>query len=340
MLSVTPYRSIAVAATFSPRFHQVLAEANRVRARFGSVLSMIYVGKCDAATTRKFSEAIVKLKLPANSTVHYGEGDPASTILAAARKLKVELLVAGALEKEAVHRQFLGNVARRLAREAACSVMLFTKPELEPKPLRHIVFMAEYSEHAQVALRRTLHLAERENCERLYVIRSYTSFDKARAARRSKSGKGIARTLEEEEIALQEFILAAGATKSDRSALHPRQYRVCRVQFRPGGRGRSARRPAGDEGRADLWPTDCRAGFHGSADVIPCKLWIRRAGAGPFYEDVARGRLRDPSSACGARLPNERIPLLFRDRALQPLEDQEHVLPDLAFSVLLWLRSK
>ena len=145
--------------------------------------------------------------------VHYEQGDPASAILSAAGKLKAELLVAGALEKEAVHRQFLGNVARRLVREATCSVMLFTKPEVEPKPLRHIVFMAEYSDAAQRALRRALHLAEKENCERLYVIRSYTSFDKARAARRSRSGKGTARTLEEEEIALQEFILAAGETK-------------------------------------------------------------------------------------------------------------------------------
>jgi nucleotide-binding universal stress UspA family protein len=212
-MSETPYRSIAVAAAFSPRFHQVLAEANRIRARFGSALSMIYVGKRDATTAQKFAEAVEKLKLPADSAVHYEEGDPATGILAAARKLQVELLIAGALEKEAIHRQFLGNVARRLVREATCSVMLFTHPELEPKPLRHIVFIAEYSDHAQDALRRTLRLAEGENCERLYVIRSYTSFDKARAARRSKSMKGHARTLEEEETALQEFILAAGATE-------------------------------------------------------------------------------------------------------------------------------
>lgn len=213
MGSESPYRTIAVAATFSPRFHQVLAEANRVRERFGAALSMIYVGKRDAVTTRKFSEAIKQLKLPADSAVEYEEGDPASGILAAARRLQVELLVAGALEKEAVHRQFLGDVARRLVREAACSVMLFTKPELEPKPLRHIVFVAEYSDHGQRALRRTLHLAEREKCERLYVISSYTSFDRARAARRGKSGKEYTRTLEEEEVALQEFILAAGATE-------------------------------------------------------------------------------------------------------------------------------
>ncbi|MGH8093399.1 MAG: universal stress protein [Chthoniobacterales bacterium] len=208
-----PYRITAVASTFSPRFHHVLAEANRIRDRFGAALNIIYVGKKDAATAEKFAGAIAQLKLPSDSVVHYEEGDPASAILRAAGKLKAELLIAGALEKEAVHRQFLGNVARRLVREAACSVMLFTRPEVEPKPLRHIVFMAEYSEAAQRALGRALHLAEKENCERLYVIRSYTSFDKARAARRSKSDKRIARTLEEEEIALQEFVLAAGETK-------------------------------------------------------------------------------------------------------------------------------
>lgn len=211
-MSEGPYRSVAVAATFSPRFHQVLAEAKRVRDRFGSDLSIIYVGKRDAATDRKFSKAFKSLDLPPDSVIHYEEGDPAPAILVAAQKHQVELLVAGALEKEAVLRPFLGNVARRLVREAACSVMLFTHPELEPTPLRHIVFIAEFSEHSQRALRRTLHLAERENCERLYVIRIHTTFDKARAARRDESGETDALTLEEEEVALQHFILEAGAT--------------------------------------------------------------------------------------------------------------------------------
>ncbi|MGI8891542.1 MAG: universal stress protein [Chthoniobacterales bacterium] len=212
-MSEIPFQSIAVAAAFSPRFHQVLAEANRVRERFGAHLSMIYVGQCDSTTEAKFAEAIEALHLPSDSAVHYEQGDPASGILAAARTLGVQLLIAGALEKKAVHRQFLGDVARRLVREATCSVMLFTQPEEKPKPLEHIVFMAEYSEHAQHAFRLTLRLAEQENCRRLYVIRNYTSFDKARAARQKKgASKGAARTLEEEEIALQDFVLAAGVT--------------------------------------------------------------------------------------------------------------------------------
>jgi nucleotide-binding universal stress UspA family protein len=274
MNQAAPYRSIAVAATFSPRFHQVIAEACRVRDRFGAELSFIYVGKRDASTIRRFSEALKKLHLPADCAIHYEEGDPAGAIMAAARKHTLELIIAGALEKEAVHRQFLGNVARRLVREASCSVMLFTHPELEPQPIRHMVFMAEYTDHAQRAFRRALQLAEKENCQRLYVIRNYTTFDKARARRRGKNPRTVARTLDEEELALQEFVLAAGATKV------PIETRCIR------GNTGFAASDFIQAVKADLLVVPLESKAAGQApspaqnawitDVIPCNLWVIR----------------------------------------------------------------
>ena len=207
-----PYRTVAVASTFSPRFLQVLAEGKRIRDRLCRQMHLIYVGKCDEDTTRKFSDAFLQLKLPSESTIHYQEGDPAVAILAVAAAHEIDLLVAGALEKEAVLRPFLGNVARRLVREASCSVMLFTKPDQEPKPLSRIVFMAEYSEHGRSALEKALRLAALEKCEKLFVIRVYTSFDEARAKARSSTAEvaELPRTLEEEETALEEFIDSVG----------------------------------------------------------------------------------------------------------------------------------
>ena len=213
-----PYRTVAVASTFSPRFLQVLAEGKRIRDRLGSELHLIYVGKRDEETTRKFSSALHQLGLPADSTIYYQkgkEGDPAAAILEAVRTNEIDLIVAGALEKEAVLRQFLGNVARRLVREANCSVMLFTKPDHDPKPLARIVLMAEYSDHGRAALHKALRLAALEQCERLFVIRVYTTFDAARAKTRKKAGKGggqSARSLEEEEAALEKFIDSVGPT--------------------------------------------------------------------------------------------------------------------------------
>jgi nucleotide-binding universal stress UspA family protein len=208
------YRSVAVASTFSPRFIQVLAEAKRIRDRFDSALSLIYVGTQDAETTEKFAGALRQLDLPLDSQIHYETGEPASAILRAADAGKIDLIVAGALEKEVILRPFLGNVARRLVRDADCSVILFTHPETEPKQMKKIVFMADYSEHGQRALGATLHLAQREGCERLYAVRVYTTFDEARASRRAKAAEAQepARTLAEEEAALEQFILAAGQT--------------------------------------------------------------------------------------------------------------------------------
>jgi nucleotide-binding universal stress UspA family protein len=278
-MSDTPYRSIAVATTFSPRFLRVISEAKRVRDRFDSRLSLIYVGERDAETARKFSDALTQLELPADSPVHYQQGDdPAEAILEAARANDVDLIIAGALEKEVILRPFLGDVARRLVRDAACSVMLFTKPKHPPNALRHIVLIADFSEHGQRALHRTLHLASRESSEKLFVIRVYTTFDAARAALHANPEDGDehppARSLAEEEEALEKFILAAGHTDVPIEARCVRgntgyaasdfvqavEADLLAVALPPGQRQATAL-PA-----HIAWVTD----------VIPCNLWVIR----------------------------------------------------------------
>src|SRR2546429_1400060 len=213
MAEPSPYKIIAVATTFSPRFREVLAEAKRIRERFPADLHLIYVGERNEETANKFRNVLSELHLPPDSMVHYEQGDPADAILRTLAREKIDVVIAGALEKEVVLHPFLGNVARRLVREASCSVVLFTKPEAKPKPLRRIVFVADYSKHGLDALKTTLPLAAGESCERLYVIRIITTFDQARASIRADAGEGEKpKTTDEEEDALEKFVLSAGAT--------------------------------------------------------------------------------------------------------------------------------
>ena len=214
MRDSSPYKTIAVATTFSPRFKHVLAEAKRIRDRFGAELHLIYVGRRNEETSRRFSDVLAELELPADSPIHYEEGDPGEAILAALARENIDVLVAGALEKEVVLHPFLGNVARRLVREANCSVMLFTHPEKKPKPLRRIVFIADHSQQGLVALKTTLMLAEAEACERLYVIGIITAFDEARASIAGDvTGSATHKPNGGEEDPLEEFVLSAGATE-------------------------------------------------------------------------------------------------------------------------------
>jgi len=271
----SPYKTIAVASTFSPRFKQVLAEAKRIRDRLVSDLHVIYVGERNEETAKKFGDAFAQLQLPGNSTIHYEQGEPADAILRVLVKHKIDMIVAGALEKEIVLHRFLGNVARRLVREAACSVMLFTRPEVKPRSLRRIVFVADYSDHALQALKTTLPLASVESCERLYVIRIITTFDEARASRRADAGNGDKpKSDEDEEDALEKFVLSAGATDV------PIETRCIR-----GNTGLAASDFA-QSVEADLLVVPVETNEDASrqlpnniawiTDVIPCNLWVIR----------------------------------------------------------------
>ena len=271
MMAPAPYQKIAVASTFSPRFEQVLSEAKRMSNRFDAVLSLIYVGEESPATADKFRSALSVVGLPEDSTIYYERGDPVEGILRAVARNEIDVVIAGALEKELVLHPFLGNVARQLVRRADCSIMLFTKPERQPKPLRRIVFVAEYSDHGRDALKRTFQLALGESCERLYVARVVTTFDQARA---KAEGEGD-RTHDEQETELEHFVLSAGATEV------PIEARLIR------GNTGFALADFVKAIDADLMVVPvARAGAGGEetlpsnvawlTDVIPCNLWLIR----------------------------------------------------------------
>jgi nucleotide-binding universal stress UspA family protein len=267
-LNSSPYRRVAVASTFSPRFLQVMAEAARVGKHFGAELSVIFVGENSPETAAKFNDAFEQLRLPRDTPIHFQKGEPASGILDAVRENDLDMVMAGALEKEVVLHPFLGNVARQLVREAPCSVMLFTHPDTQPKPLRKMVFVAENSDHARTALQRTFTLASAEKSERLYVIRVVTAFDQARAS----LGGDALKTQDGEEADLENFVLSAGPTEVPIEA-----------RSVSGNTGFAAADFVQSVG-ADLLvvPEPPTAGLSLPAnvgwitDVIPCNLWVVR----------------------------------------------------------------
>ena len=271
----SPYKTIAVATTFSPRFKQVLAEAKRLRDRFSADLHLIHVGRRNDDTPRKFAKVLAELKLPADSPIHYEEGDAAEAILAVVARENVDMLVAGALEKEIVLHPFLGNVARRLVREANCSVMLFTHPAKNPKPLRRIVFITDHSQKELSALQTTLQLAEAEPCERLYVIGIITAFDEARASIvRDETSAPVHKPNHDEEDTLEQLVLSAGATEVP-----------IETRFIRGATGLAAsdfvRSVEADLLVVPLPRTGATAQQLPSniawvSDVIPCNLWVIR----------------------------------------------------------------
>jgi nucleotide-binding universal stress UspA family protein len=126
----------------------------------------------------------------------------------------MDLLMAGALEKERALRYYLGSVAHNLVREAPCSLLLLTDPSPEPAPFRRVVVVTDYSESAAVAFAKALRFAAAEEAEVVHVVRVLSEYGEAmlfsEGVRRERAQHYQARSKAEEEALLADFVAAAG----------------------------------------------------------------------------------------------------------------------------------
>lgn len=143
-----PFKKIAVAVAFSPRIEAILAESKRLQAIFDADMMFIHVGEKNLQQEQYLKHLLHRFELDApNHQLLWEEGDPVDIILEKCKEHEIDLLVAGALEKESLVKYFLGSVARRLSRKAKCSVLMLREPSILSKPVQKIV--VEGSDHAK-----------------------------------------------------------------------------------------------------------------------------------------------------------------------------------------------
>jgi len=175
------YRVAGVATTFSPRFLAVLAEARRVSEWFAAPLHFIHAAEETADKNERFQDALARLDMERNTPISYRPGDPVEAILAVQKELGIEVLIAGALERETVHRNFTGNVARELMRRTCADLFLFVEPKDPPGSIRHI-FMAvpDFSPLTRAVFHEAVQFGERAGAEALTVVHVQTPFSEAK----------------------------------------------------------------------------------------------------------------------------------------------------------------
>ena len=175
---MTAPKHVAVASALSTRFRAVLAEGWRFARHFGAHFSVLHAGEQTPGKNAQLHDAIGALGLPSGTRFDTAEGEPAATLIELAEKSGVDLLVAGALERD-VEMHFLSGVARSLLRDLHCSLALFTEPREDPQPFRRIVVITDFSDASRDALRLALRVAEAEGAEVLHVLSVFTPFSAA-----------------------------------------------------------------------------------------------------------------------------------------------------------------
>lgn len=134
------FAKIGIAVAFSPRCEAILAEARLLHHKFGAQMFFIHVGKKSLQEEQYLKHLLHRFELDkGNNQVIWEEGEPVETIVSLSQSLDLDLLVAGALEKESLLKYVLGDISRQLSRKVKCSMLLLTEPSTHPKGFSHLV---------------------------------------------------------------------------------------------------------------------------------------------------------------------------------------------------------
>jgi len=139
-LSLKPFNTIGIGVTFSPNLKANLYEAARLSQMLKSRLVLIHVGDKSSDKETKFYsilESFIKDNLDVE--IVFKSGDPVDVILSTSEEKEIDLLILGALQRENFLKYYVGSIARKITRQAKCSILLLIKPSIERIPCEHIV---------------------------------------------------------------------------------------------------------------------------------------------------------------------------------------------------------
>ena len=166
-----PFETIATAIAFSPTSEKVLAESVRMAKAFGAKLLVIHVGKSSDEKSKKMSDLLAKFDLhDVDYKVVWDEGEPVETILKICKSEVVDLLVAGALKKEKLFTFYKGSIARKLCRQAKCSLLILTDPKMSGTEFNKVIVNGVENEKTIHTIKTSLYFAKHLKLKSVEVV--------------------------------------------------------------------------------------------------------------------------------------------------------------------------
>jgi nucleotide-binding universal stress UspA family protein len=179
----TGFKRIALAVAFSPTTQSLLAEAVRLAHSYQAELLLILVGEKTPLLEDRMSRLLETQAIDeAQTSIAWLSGEPASVIVKACKTAGVDLLITGALKKEKLVHYYVGSIARKVLRNAGCSVLTIIDPLPEPRPWKNIVVNAEDSPFVELAVRRACQLGQLVPGAWVHVVRELKLYGLTMAA--------------------------------------------------------------------------------------------------------------------------------------------------------------
>ena len=166
------FTKIGLAITFSPTGKALLKETLRLQKLFDAQLVLIHVGEKNSETEKLFDETIENAGVEKNQLeTIWEQGDPANTIINCSKNAEIDLLVAGALEKESLVKYYRDSVSRKIMRELQTSSLILKSPSEQPASFKKFCVSAGYSPQSEKTIRTAFQFALKEKAEEFVIIR-------------------------------------------------------------------------------------------------------------------------------------------------------------------------
>lgn len=174
-MSLKPFHTIGIGVTFSPNLKANIYEASRLSMLFNSKLILIHVGK---QSQEKEAQFISILEPFINDNLNYEiifkTGDPVDVILTTSKDYEIDLLILGALQRENFLKYYVGSIARKITRQAHCSVLLLINPSIERIPCQHIVVNGLKDPRTQQTVASAFYVAHKLGANKLTIVEEIT----------------------------------------------------------------------------------------------------------------------------------------------------------------------
>lgn len=177
------YNKIALGIAFSPTAEAMLSETARVAQLFNAEMLLIHVGERTTDAEGRMDEMIKRCNIRRdNLSIIWGSGEPAKVILESCKKNHVDLVVTGALKKENLVQYYVGTIARKVLRKAACSVLTIVHPSKEEKPYKNVVVSAEDSSYIREAISNACKFVPKNTGAWVHIVRELKLYGLTMAA--------------------------------------------------------------------------------------------------------------------------------------------------------------
>lgn len=170
-----PFHTIGIGVTFSPNLKANVFEASRLALMFQSKLTLIHVGEKSLEKTEKFKSILEPFILQSlEYDIIFKTGDPVDVILSVVEEMKIDLLILGALKQENFYKYYVGSIARKITRQAKCSVLLHINPSVERIQCNHVVVNGLKDPKTEKTIASAFYVANRLGSEKITIVEEIT----------------------------------------------------------------------------------------------------------------------------------------------------------------------